>query len=183
MRRPADNKKAPLVCFIGRKNAGKTAFIEKLVALLSGAGLRVAYIKHDAHQFSMDHPGTDTFRVGKAGAQMVIISSPAQVACLKNVETEADLAQLSKCVSGSIELIVAEGYKSAGADRIEVSRGPGSDLVCREEDLLAVVSDRPRAARTIPVFSPEAADQVARFLAVRYNLKISLGQKWRGKNG
>ncbi len=174
--RPHIESTAPLVCFVGKKNSGKTTFVEKLVSLLAGSGLAVAYIKHDVHGFSIDHPGTDTQRLSQAGACMVIISSPAQIACLENVEDERSLTELCRVVKGPIDLIVAEGFKSAAADRIEVCRA-GASMVCPEKDLLAAISERPGVARSIPVFNPEAVSRVARLLIKRYNLKPSPLQK------
>jgi len=48
------------VSVVGRKNAGKTTLIERLVPELIARGRRVATIKHDAHDFEIDIPGKDT---------------------------------------------------------------------------------------------------------------------------
>lgn len=171
----------PLVCFVGNKNSGKTTFIEKLVPILAGRGLKVAYIKHDVHGFDIDHEGTDTWRIGRAGARVVKISSPEMMASVVRVDEEKSLDELRSDINGSVDLIIVEGYKRSGTDRIEVSRsgaGAASDagcassnaLACREEDLVAVISDRPDAAVSIPVFDIDDAEAVAGFLVERYGL-------------
>jgi molybdopterin-guanine dinucleotide biosynthesis protein MobB len=50
----------PIISIVGKSDAGKTTLIEKLVVELKRRGYRVATIKHDAHQFEIDHPGKDS---------------------------------------------------------------------------------------------------------------------------
>ena len=57
-----------VVAVSGVKNAGKTTLIQALLPQLTEAGLTVAVIKHDGHQFDPDPPGTDTGRFMAAGA-------------------------------------------------------------------------------------------------------------------
>ncbi|GBE57218.1 putative molybdenum cofactor guanylyltransferase [bacterium BMS3Abin01] len=164
----------PLVCFVSKKNSGKTTLIEKLVPRLREAGLEVAFIKHDVHSFSMDHEGTDTWRIARAGARQVVISSPGACADLKRLEREKSLAELRRQVESPVDIIVAEGYKSAEADRIEVSRSERShELVLSEDELIAVVSDRPNAAASVPVFGMDDIDGLTSFLLERYRLGAS----------
>lgn len=166
------SSKPPLVCFVGKKDSGKTTVIEKLVALLASQGIRVAYVKHDVHGFEMDRKGTDTWRIGRAGAREVKISSPGMVASIARVDGEKSLAELSDDIDGSVDLIVVEGFKRTQADRIEVSRSGRSDsLACPEDELVAVISDRPGAATTVPVFDIDDAESVAGFLVERYGLR------------
>lgn len=164
--------KPPLVCFVGKKDSGKTTVIEKLVALLASQGIRVAYIKHDVHGFDMDRKDTDTWRIGRAGARQVKISSPGMVASIARVDGEKSLAELSDDINGSVDLIVVEGFKRTQADRIEVSRSGRSDsLACQEGELVAVISDRAGAATTVPVFDIGDVESVAGFLVERYGLR------------
>ncbi|MBE0429086.1 MAG: molybdopterin-guanine dinucleotide biosynthesis protein B [Thermoleophilia bacterium] len=166
-------RRPPLVCFVGKKNSGKTTFLEKLVPLLASMGLKTAFIKHDVHGFEMDREGTDTWRMARAGAREVFISSPEAMAAVRRVDAELSLEELYRQVNGSVDIVLVEGFKSAGADRIEISRsGRSRTLACREEDLVVVISDTPRAACTVPVFGLDDADAVARFLVERYRLHL-----------
>lgn len=161
----------PLVCFVGIKNSGKTTFVEKLVPLLVERGLNVAFIKHDVHGFDMDREGTDTWRIGRAGARQVTISSPDMVASLERVGKEKNLQELAAGVGEGIDLVIVEGYKTAPVDRIEISRRERSaQLALPEEELIAVVSDRPDAASSRPVFDINDPAAVAAFLIGRYGL-------------
>lgn len=60
-RNPDLDDQLPAVCqFFGYKNSGKTTLICHLIPLLQQNGFTVAVIKHDAHGFEIDQPGTDT---------------------------------------------------------------------------------------------------------------------------
>ena len=72
-----------------------------------------------------------------------MISSPEAVASLEEVDEERSLADLRAALKAPVDLIIAEGFKTSGADRIEISRGEGSQgLSCPEQELVAVISDR-----------------------------------------
>ncbi len=166
----------PLICFVGNKDSGKTTLIEKLVPVLAARGLRTAFIKHDVHGFDMDHRGTDTYRIWQAGAGSVVISSPEAVASMVRVKEEKRLAHLHAGIDTDVDLVLAEGFKQSVADKIEVSRsGRSRTLACPEEELIAVVSDRPDAAATIPVIDLDDVDAVAELLITRYGLGCGSG--------
>ena len=44
----------PVLTFTAYSNTGKTTYLEKLIPCLKSAGLRIAVIKHDAHDFQAD---------------------------------------------------------------------------------------------------------------------------------
>lgn len=156
----------PIVSVVGRSDSGKTTFLEKLIPALKRKGLRVAVVKHDRHGFEMDRPGKDTWRLREAGADAVMISAPNQLALIRrNLEREASLDELAALVEGSVDLILTEGYKSGDRPKVEVSRRAvsGGELLCTEEELLAVVADGPRPVR-VPQFGLDDADSVAALL-------------------
>lgn len=162
-------QRPPLVCFVGKKDSGKTTFLESLVPALRARGLRVAYIKHDAHGFSMDREGTDTWRLAQAGAVEIAISSPEALALLSHPAAELSLNEIRTRISGAADIIIAEGFKSAAVDRIEISRrARSSSLACRESDLVAVISDREDAATAAPLFALEDFEGVADLIMDRY---------------
>lgn len=57
----------PVLTFTAYSNTGKTTYLEKLIPCLKSAGLRIAVIKHDAHDFQADIEGKDSwaFRPGR----------------------------------------------------------------------------------------------------------------------
>ncbi len=107
------DRKPPVIQIVGYKNSGKTTLVTALIRLSVQQGLRVAVIKHDAHEFQMDHPGTDTYAHTEAGAAAIAITSPLRTAMIQ--EQPATLDQLIQQLVGGSEkgydLILVEGFK------------------------------------------------------------------------
>lgn len=102
----------PYVRVIGPKNSGKTCLVEALVCELSARGLRVGTIKHDAHQFEIDHEGKDTWRHRQAGSVATLICSASQLALMCNVSETPQVPELVERYFGDCDLVLVEGYKS-----------------------------------------------------------------------
>ena len=119
----------PVISFVaGKSGSGKTTLLEKVIKRLKEDGIRVASIKHDVHDFDMDKPGKDTWRLAQAGSDIVAISSPGKVAIIA-------------MISG-VDLIVTEGFKLGSKPKIEVHRSVvHGELVCKTSELLAIASD------------------------------------------
>ena len=73
----------------------------------------MAAIKHDAHNFQMDHPGKDTDRLAEAGSDLVMISGPDRLALLESVREERTLDELVAMVSDRVDIVLTEGYRRA----------------------------------------------------------------------
>jgi len=161
--------KPHIVVVVGRSDAGKTTFLEKLIRELKNRNIRVGTVKHDVHGFDIDHPGKDTWRHAQAGADAVIISSPSKVALIKKVEHEMSLDQVAELMS-DMEIILVEGYKRCDKPKIEISRRAHStELLCRPEELIALVSDSEWEIG-VPVFDLDDAEGVAGLLVKKYGL-------------
>ena len=131
----------PLILCMGWSGSGKTTFLEKLLPALCGRGLRAAVVKHDAHGFSMDAPGKDTYRLAQAGAVCTAISGPNGWAILSKDETglEALVQKLPP-----VDLVIGEGFKYAPYPKIEVHRkATGKPFITHDAALLAAVTDEP----------------------------------------
>lgn len=137
-----NNQHTPVISFVaGKSGSGKTTLLEKVVSRLKADGMRLAVIKHDAHQFEVDKPGKDTWRMAKAGADIVVISSPAKLAIIENVGKEKNLDELIAMIS-DVDLILTEGFKRGNKPKIEVLRSEvNKEPVCHPDELLAVASD------------------------------------------
>ncbi|WP_227761742.1 molybdopterin-guanine dinucleotide biosynthesis protein B [Zhaonella formicivorans] len=134
----------PIISVVGKSDVGKTTLLEKLLPELKRRGYRVATIKHDAHNFEIDHPGKDTWRHAQAGSDVVVISSASKFAIITKTEGEKSLDELAEMLPG-VDIILTEGYKRADKAKIEVFRsGSGKQgLLCTPEELLAIASDVP----------------------------------------
>ena len=141
----------PIVSIVGKSDSGKTTLLEKLIPELKRRGYRVATIKHDAHQFEIDHPGKDSYRHFHAGSDWTLIGSPAQLASVRRLERELTLDEIAADISG-VDIILTEGYKRETKRRIEVSRRERStELISDPAELLAVAADHP-VALNVPVY-------------------------------
>lgn len=162
----AEEKMIPVISFVGSSNSGKTTYLEKLIRELKSRGYKVAVIKHDAHGFEMDVPGKDTWRHAQAGADIVCISAPQKMALIQKVTAELSLDAVIGHISG-VDIIFTEGYKRENKPKIEVFRKEAAAPVCRQEDLLAMVSDT-KIYDSIPCFGLEAISAMADFLEFQF---------------
>lgn len=159
----------------GWKNSGKTTLTEQLVAALVANGYRIATIKHAHHAFDIDHEGRDSFRHRAAGASEVAVVSSKRWALIHELENESEpplgdvLARLSPC-----DLVIIEGYKREGHDKIEVRRSGAREttpIAASDPSIIAIVTDLPDAETKLPLFALEEVDAVAAFVMQRYPLE------------
>ena len=133
----------PVVSFIGRSNSGKTTLLEKVVRELKLKGYRVGVVKHTHHNFAIDHPGKDSWRLAQAGSDVIAVSSPSKVAFIEHVESEVDLSQLSTFFEGKVDIVLAEGYKKGNAAKILVLSTEQDKEQLYHEKPLVTISVRP----------------------------------------
>ncbi len=158
----------PIVSIIGKSNSGKTTLLEKLIPELKRRGYRVATIKHHAHAgFEIDQPGKDTWRHAQAGSDVVVITSPDKLALIEQLQRELSLDEIAARIDG-VDLILTEGFKSAGKPAIEVLRaGRGLERVGDPGQLAAIASDAPLEA-PVPVLDLNDAVSIADFIEQRF---------------
>jgi molybdopterin-guanine dinucleotide biosynthesis adapter protein len=165
----------PVVSFVGNSGVGKTTFLEKLIPELKGRGLRVAAIKHDVHNFQVDYPGKDSWRLTQAGSDVVVISAATKLALMEEVQEERSLDEVVGMVSDRVDIVLTEGYRGASALKVEVSRmAHSTTLTARLDDLLAIVTDHPFDLDT-PQFGLDDIEATADFLIERFGLLTLTG--------
>ncbi len=121
--------------------------------------MRVATVKHHIHDYDIDVPGKDSYRHARAGAFATMVSSPEKFALIHDVEEELSLDAIARIAhDAGADLLITEGYKHAGRNRIEISRRARSErLICTPAEMTALV-DRQRTLtaevcrRGVPVF-------------------------------
>ena len=158
---------------VGWKNSGKTTLTERLVALLSARGYRVATVKHAHHAFDIDHPGTDSHRHRQAGAREVAIVSGRRWALMHELADEPEpslgdiLVRLSPC-----DLVLVEGYKSGPHPKIEVRRREARDhkSLAADANILAIASDHAVDDTDLPVFDLDDIAAIAAFIVDQIRL-------------
>lgn len=138
----------PVISIVGKSGTGKTTILEKLIVELKRRNHRVGALKHDAHQFDIDREGKDSWRLTHAGADTMVITSPAKLAMVKqNTEMkEPSMADIVRDYFSDVDIVLTEGFKKNSFPKIEVHRTARSNaLLCRGEkhdpSLIAVASD------------------------------------------
>ncbi len=168
----------PVVSIVGKSNSGKTTLLEKLIPELKGRGYRVGTIKHDAHSFSIDHPGKDSWRHTEAGSEVMVISSASQAAMVRRLDGELSLDAIAGEYMGSVDIVLTEGFKREDKPKVEVLAPGETELICEPDDLLMVASDD-AVELGVPVVARDNAVAVAdlledKFLKGRVAPKVDL---------
>jgi molybdopterin-guanine dinucleotide biosynthesis protein B len=134
----------PIVSIVGKSDSGKTTLIEKLVPEINRRGYRVATVKHDIHGFAVDKEGKDSWRHRKAGAHSTVISSPKQLAIIRDMDHDAPLQEIRNRFIQDVDIIISEGYKKDKEPKIEIFRKEvhQEPLCTREDHLIALVSNQ-----------------------------------------
>ena len=155
----------PILCVIGKKNAGKTGLTVGLAAELNRRGHRVMTVKH-GHGFRLDHPGKDSWRHRhEGGAARTVMAGPRDFAVVGGwPDEEMPLNELVRRFLADADIVLAEGFKNAPEPKIEIFRkGAHSAPLYDPADpdssrTRALVTDEPDMTLPIPVFSLDDPD-------------------------
>lgn len=158
--------------FTGWSGSGKTTLIEAVIPLLIARGLKISVIKHAHHNVDIDKPGKDSYRFREAGACEVMLASAQRWALMRELRNapEPELEELIRYVS-PCDLVLVEGYKSAGLPKIEVHR-PGlckPFLFPEHQDVVAIASDADLAVE-LPVLNLNDPSGIADFILLHTGL-------------
>ena len=146
-------------CVSGVKNSGKTTLITKLIKTFKKYGLTVATIKHDGHEFEIDHEGTDSHQHVQAGSDGTIVYSDSKFALMKraaNVDIQALLAHFK-----GMDVIIVEGLKQSELPKLEIVK---EMPVCDVKHVLAYVTDGGFTHPDRPTFERNDTENIAKFL-------------------
>lgn len=141
------NSQVPILGFAAPSGTGKTTLLTDLIPELIQKNIRVGLIKHSHHNFQIDKPGKDSFRLREAGASPVMLVSSHRRAIITEFATaqEPDLnEQLRHLDQSGIDLILVEGFKSEIFPKIELHR-PSLNLPLLYPDdhsIIAIASDQ-----------------------------------------
>ena len=156
-----------MIGFAAYSGTGKTTLLEKVIVKLKARGLRLGVLKHDAHDFDIDHEGKDSWRFQKAGADITLIASATKMALVEQRPRtfEENIAMLH-----DVDLILIEGYKQESLPRIGICRAAtDKGLPGEVTDYAAVVTDdadiAARAKETgVPCFALDDVDAIVAFI-------------------
>ena len=161
----------PVLGFAAYSGSGKTTLLTNLIPILVTAGLRIGLIKHGHHNFQIDQPGKDSYRLRQAGAEQVLLTGRQRSALIiehPQPTQEPRLEDQFKHLDCErLDLIIVEGFKHAAIPKIEVYRFDlgHPQLYPNDSHIIALVTDiTPELTPNIPVFDINQPRQVADFI-------------------
>ncbi|MFC7679958.1 molybdopterin-guanine dinucleotide biosynthesis protein B [Paenibacillus sp. GCM10028914] len=110
----------PVLQIVGYKNSGKTTLSCQLIAALTAEGVRVGSAKHDAHNFELDDEGTDSSKHLGSGAIETVLTSGSATRIMR--PSEISLEEIAAGMQGRVDLVIAEGFKTAPFPKIALLR-------------------------------------------------------------
>ncbi len=113
----------PLLCIVGKKNAGKTTLTVRLAAELKRRGHRVMTIKHGTHTFNLDPAATDTYRHYHEGeAERVAMVSPDKFALVMRSGEMLAPEVIAERYMSDAGIVLCEGFKTMALPKVEIFR-------------------------------------------------------------
>lgn len=147
-----------IIQVVGYKNSGKTTLVCELVKDLTKSGLRAGTLKHDAHDFEPDVPGTDTWQHRQAGAHITAITSPARTAWVQEQATPLE-DLIENIREHTLDYLIIEGFKLAAYPKAVLLKDEQDIDLLSLTNVIAVVLREPNESlqseakkRAIPVF-------------------------------
>lgn len=140
------NTLIPILGFAAISGTGKTTLLSKLIPILKNHGLKVGLIKHSHHNFEIDKPGKDSYRLRMAGASPVMLVSSYRRAIITefNEIMEPKLEeQLKHFDQSGLDLILVEGFKAEKFPKIELNRPSLKNqyMFTRDKNIIAIATD------------------------------------------
>lgn len=167
----------PLLGFAAFSGTGKTTLLEALLPVIKKQGIRVAVLKHAHHDFDLDTPGKDSYRLRKAGAdQMLVASGQRHVLFTETPQQEESFEYLLNMFDHSkLDLILVEGCKSLSFDKIELHReAVGKPWLYQDDSNIIAIAADTKVGSKLPQMDINDINTIAQFVA-EYVAKFNKG--------
>jgi len=127
-----------IIGFVAPSGTGKTTLIENVIQILRSNHLNIGIIKHAHHEFDIDVPGKDSYRLRKAGALQTMITSKKRWALINEINvdvSEPDLIESLKHMDTQmLDLIIVEGFKHEDYPKIILHRSDSGKAILKEDE-------------------------------------------------
>jgi molybdopterin-guanine dinucleotide biosynthesis protein MobB len=158
----------PVLGFAARSGTGKTTLLTKLIPLLRSRGLEIGVIKHAHHQFDIDQPGKDSYRLRQAGARQTLIASDTRHALITEATETGDpsLAGLIAALDPElVDLVLVEGFRHEPYPKIELHRPAlGKPLLSQSDPTIVAVASDAAVDTELPRLDLNEPSQIADFV-------------------
>ena len=160
----------PVLGLAAFSGSGKTTLLERLIPLLRQAGVRLALVKHSHHDFEIDRPGKDSYRLRQAGADQILLASAWRTAWIREGDGNAEPVLeelLGRLDASRLDLVLVEGFRHEPIPKIEIHRPSlGTPLLCESDpNILALACDQaPEKMPSIPLLDLNRPEEVAAWI-------------------
>lgn len=158
----------PILGFAAYSGTGKTTLLEALLPKLTEAGLRIGMLKHAHHNFDVDKPGKDSYRLRKAGASQMLIASRNRFALMTETpEAEAEFEYLlTRFDEDMLDVVLVEGCKNIAFPKIELHREEVGKpwLYPNDKNIIAIASDGGELDSELPQMNINDLEAIAQFV-------------------
>jgi len=164
------NAHVPILGFSAPSGTGKTTLLTQLIPLLKKQSLRIGLIKHSHHNFQIDKPGKDSFRLREAGATPVMLVSSHRRAIITEFTEPQEPCldeQLSHFDQSQLDLILVEGFKKEIFPKIELHR-PSLNLPLfypTDNSIIAIAADETiPLEKELPLLNLNSPEEISSFI-------------------
>ena len=160
----------PILGFAAYSGTGKTQLLTQLIPLLKQNGLQIGVIKHSHHDFEIDYPDKDSYKLRLAGASPTMIVSPYRRALIMELQTSEHCSlktELAFFPSEGLDIILVEGFRHEIFPKIELHRPilGRALLFPNDENIIAIASDQPlQTPASLPCLNLNAPATIADFI-------------------
>ena len=144
----------PAFGICGWSGSGKTSLIERVVPHLCKKGLQVAVLKHTDHEIDVDHPGKDSDRLFRAGADVFLKGSEEGLLRSREAAHVSLPASLSS-LPLRYDLVLVEGHKKSPLPKLWLLDSTEDRAPAEVEEIVATL--------------PRDSDRVGSFLSILDN--------------
>ena len=160
----------PILGFVAFSGTGKTTLLEQLIPYLGKQGVRVALLKHAHHDFDIDIPGKDSYRLRQAGATQVMIASRQRWALVTEHRKHQDEPRLAELLvhldPAQFDLLLVEGFKHEAYPKIELQRHALGKPALYPDDphIIALACDTCDSPEAIPLLDINRIEGIGQFV-------------------
>ena len=170
MRKTIKGIDVPVIGFAAYSGTGKTTLLTRIVETFNTHNIRVGIVKHAHHNFDIDYPGKDSYRLRKSGASQVLIGSSQRWALMveNDIKEHKPLEYHIRHMDlASLDLVLIEGFKLADIPKIEIHRPSlgNPPLYPDDKNIIAIATDAEISTEPdIPVLDINDPESIAKFI-------------------
>ncbi len=159
----------PRLGFAAYSGTGKTTLLIRLIPLLVEQGLRLGIIKHSHHDFEIDNPDKDSYKLHHAGAMQTLLTSKYRSALIqeRQPQQEPDLdEEYAKLDHDRLDLVLVEGFRHVSSlPRIELNRPSlGRPFLFPGEDNIIALATDEAVDTDLPLLDINSPQAIADFI-------------------